>query len=152
MKIIPCVDRRHHALFNPRRYVSIPYEDYPLCRLFPCFGQSKLESRFPSPMRISPCVDWTKAEANAFPIWFPSPMRISLCVDSVPNNPVQLCTPAPISKRPTFPQATKSHYSASASESLYPIPLKRDSRSISGSYADKLCIPLQLSQQYRISD
>ena len=96
--------------------VSIPDEDYPLCRL----SLPELDS--------------------ALFVLFPSPMRIVPCVDSVPDNPVQLCTPAPISKRPTSPQAAKKHSSTPKRESRVAIPHKRDDAALLPSFPDSIML------------
>ena len=61
-----------------------------------------------------------------FRAMFPSPMRIIPCVDSVSDNPVQLCAPAPIFKRHSFPQGSTKHSSTPNRESPVVIPHKRD--------------------------
>ena len=58
MRITPCVDLTNIFFELVPCKVSIPDEDYPLCRRSgEVLSEEAEEVLFPSPMRIIPCVD-----------------------------------------------------------------------------------------------
>ena len=146
MRIGPCVDMALTQCVHTVGNVSIPYEDWALCRLDEEHDCSKCASvsipyedwalcrpfeqtvaRLTEQVSI-PYEDWALCRhTNEWPDSkgshkFPSPMRIGPCVDSASHSAGERCTSGPISKRPTSPQAAKKHSSTPKRESRIALP------------------------------